>query len=140
MENKNVLDAGDIPQVAMDAMNDVHRNELNIVNELNAAIFANDPEKVTQLCDSWLEHTQVHFDRENSMMETYGFPAYHCHHGEHVEAIQGLESILNTWKKDNDLLGLAEYVRNIWPKWYVNHISTMDVVTSAFIKQSIENG
>ena len=73
------------------------------------------------------------------MMEKYGFPAYHCHHGEHVTALQDLEAIVNAWKDTNDQETLAVYVSDTWPKWYVNHISTMDTVTSAFINQSISN-
>ena len=137
MGKQNVLEFKDVPQVAMDAMNDVHREELNIVNDLYEALLANDLEKTTQLCEQWLEHTKAHFDRENTMMEKYGFPAYHCHHGEHVEALQVLESIINNWKDSNDLVKLTAYVRNTWPKWYVNHISTMDTVTSTFIKQCV---
>ena len=140
MKNNNVLEASAIPQVAMDAMNDVHRDELNIVNNVNSAILANDSAQITQLCRQWLEHTKAHFDRENSLMEKYGFPAYHCHHGEHVTALHELESIVNTWKDTNDQGALAVYIRETWSKWYVNHISTMDTaVTSAFIKRSILN-
>ncbi len=139
MENNNVLDAGDIPQVAMDAMNDVHRSELDIVNSVNVAILANDSEKISLLCDNWLEHTRAHFDREKSMMEKYNFPAFDCHQGEHVIALQELESIVKAWKSTNEQQALAVYVRDTWPKWYVNHISTMDTVTSAFIKQSMLN-
>jgi hemerythrin len=139
MENNNVLEVSEIPQVAMDAMNDVHREELDIVNNVNSAILANDITQLTHWCQQWLEHTKAHFDRENSLMEKYDFPAYLCHHGEHVNALQDLESIINTWNDTHDLDALAVYVREAWPKWYVNHISTMDTVTSAFIKQSILN-
>ena len=134
MKNNNVLEYEDIPQVAMDAMNDVHRNELDIVNRINTAISGNDGVKIDQLCQEWLEHTKAHFDRENSMMEKYSFPAYHCHHDEHVEALSGLESVINAWQENRDVELLAAYVKNTWPQWYVNHISTMDIVTSAFIK------
>lgn len=134
MGNNNVLEYEDIPQVAMDAMNDVHRNELDIVNKISAAISVNDVVTIDQLCQEWLEHTKAHFDRENSFMKKYSFPAYHCHHGEHVEALLGLESIINAWQENHDLDVLATYVKNTWPQWYINHISTMDIVTSAFIK------
>lgn len=137
MKNTNVLEPGQIPQVAMEAMNGVHREELDIVNNVSAAIAAHDLEKTTQLCEQWLEHTRAHFDRENTLMEQYKFPAYHCHHGEHVEALDGLGSVLKDWRDTNDLDALAAYVREVWPKWYVNHISTMDAVTSAFIKAHI---
>jgi hemerythrin len=139
MENNKLLNDEDIPQVAMDVMNDVHREELNIVNHVNAAIEAKDSGKITLLCQEWLEHTKSHFAKENTMMEKYSFPAYHCHFGEHVEALQLLESIITSWNDNGDLENLSEYVREVWPKWYVNHISTMDTVTSIFIKQSIQN-
>jgi len=139
MGNNNVLEAEDIPQVAMDAMNDVHRSELDIVNSVNVAILANDSEKISLLCDNWLEHTKAHFDREKLMMEKYNFPAFDCHQGEHVIALQELESIVKAWKSTNEQQALAVYVRDTWPKWYVNHISSMDTVTSAFIKQSMLN-
>lgn len=73
------------------------------------------------------------------MMEKYGFPAYHCHHGEHVEALKGLESVIQDWNDRHDMHDLTVYVRDDWPQWYINHISTMDTVTSAFIKQSMLN-
>ena len=133
----NVLEVAQIPQVAMDAMNDVHREELDIVNNVSAAIAVKDSAKISKLCNQWLEHTKAHFARENTMMETYGFPAFHCHHEEHVEALQGLESIISAWNENADLEVLTVYVKDTWPKWYVNHISTMDTVTSAFIKSCL---
>lgn len=138
MENNKLLNNEDIPQVAMDAMNDVHQEELHIVNHVNAAILANDPTKISQLCQEWLEHTKAHFAKENTMMEKYNFPAYHCHFEEHVEALQLLESVITSWNDDNDLENLTQYIRNVWPEWYVTHISTMDTVTSIFINQSME--
>ncbi|NOQ76428.1 MAG: hypothetical protein GQ475_01280 [Methylococcaceae bacterium] len=135
----NVLEYENIPQVAMDAMNDVHREELVIVNSLHAVIKENNTLEISELCKQWLEHTKAHFNRENSMMEKYGFPAYHCHHSEHVEALKGLEFIIKQWEEKANLDALASYVATIWPQWYVNHISTMDTVTSAFIKQSMSN-
>jgi hemerythrin len=139
MKSNNVLEYEDIPQVAMDAMNDVHREELEIVNSIHSAIIAGNEAEVSQLCQQWLEHTKAHFDKENSMMEKYGFPAYHCHHGEHVEALKGLESVIQGWNDRHDIQDLTVYVRDDWPQWYINHISTMDTVTSAFIKQSMLN-
>lgn len=139
MKNYNILEYENIPQVAMAAMNDVHREELNIVNKLHSALVGENEGEVSILCSQWLNHTKAHFDRENMMMEKYEFPAIHCHQGEHIEVLKGLEAIISEWEHTHDFKALTEYVSNVWPKWYVNHISTMDVVTSAFIKQSMEN-
>ena len=137
MENNNVLEATQIPQVAMDAMNTVHHEELMIVNDVSAAIANKDITKITQLCNQWLEHTKAHFARENNLMETYNFPAFHCHHQEHLDALEGLESIINAWQEKANLDSMATYVRDTWPEWYINHISTMDTVTSAYIKSCL---
>jgi len=135
----NVLENKNIPQVAMEPMNDVHRDELAIVNALYAEMLEGNTNNITELCEQWLEHTKAHFDREKSMMEKYGFPAFHCHQEEHIKALQQLESIIQAWNDKHNLESLTTYVKETWPKWYVNHISTMDTVTSAFIKQSMLN-
>jgi len=138
MHSHNVLENEQIPVVAMDAMNEVHREELDIVNKVNAAIFENNLESITALCGQWLDHTIAHFNRENMMMDKYSFPASHCHQGEHSQALQELELIVTSWQGKQDLDKLTAYVRDVWPKWYVSHISTMDTVTSAYIKQCVE--
>jgi len=137
MKNYNVLELDQVPQVAMDAMNAVHQEELMIVNNISAAIADNDNIRISKLCDQWLEHTIAHFARENTLMETHAFPAFHCHHGEHIEALAGLEAIINDWKESTDIEALTNYVRDTWPGWYINHISTMDTITSAFIKSCL---
>lgn len=139
MQNNNVLESSQIPHVAMAKMNEVHREELDIVNSINNAICAKDVEKVTHLCQQWWEHTQAHFERENGFMQTYNFPAFHCHHTEHENALQTLDSVIKAWQENQDLTALSAYVTQTWPDWYINHISTMDTVTSAYIKQCIEN-
>ncbi len=42
------------------------------------------------------------------MMEKYSFPAFHYHHGEHIEALQGLQSIIDEWIDKKDLSKLAD--------------------------------
>ncbi len=139
MKNHPVLEYDNIPQVAMDAMNDVHREELGIVNNLHSALVTGSKDEISILCEQWLKHTKAHFDRENMMMEKYQFPAIQCHQTEHFEVLKSLETIIGESQNTHDFKALTEYVSNDWPKWYVNHISTMDIVTSAFIKQSMAN-
>lgn len=50
MKTNNVLEYEDIPQVAMDAMNEVHREELVIVNTIHSAIIAGNEAEITKLC------------------------------------------------------------------------------------------
>ena len=138
----HVLECVDIPKVAMDMMNDVHCEELTLVNKVNKLIETSKQAgiistEINPLMEEWFEHTKAHFSRENTLMETYSFPAFHCHHSEHEQALDQLETIFLNWRERQDLNELAQYVQNIWPQWFVNHISTMDVVTSAFIKQSM---
>lgn len=139
---QKILNVTDLPQVAMAAMNAVHQEELAIVNALYAALAGTLQtgtltQEIDQLCEQWLVHTKAHFDRENQMMDTYDFPARHVHQAEHAEALQTLEDVIQQWRTEHDCQALAAYVKEIWPVWYVEHIATLDVVTSAFIKQAI---
>lgn len=142
-QNFNVLECTEIPRVVMDSMNDVHTDELMLVNQLNELIEKSRKSgrinlEISQAIERWIDHTNSHFDRENSMMVSCSFPAYQCHFSEHQDALQTLESVYREWKEIQNLDALADYVQNVWPKWFVHHISIMDVVTSAFIKQSME--
>ena len=101
-QNQNVLEWDDIPRVAMPVMNEVHQEELTLVNRLNALLEQArqdglDREAISQMFQQWIEHTKAHLNRENMMMEQYAFPAYPCHQGEHEQALYKLESQYQQW-------------------------------------------
>ncbi|MGR9072023.1 MAG: bacteriohemerythrin [Gammaproteobacteria bacterium] len=132
-------DCGDIPRVAMDSMNDVHCEELEIVKGIQAAIAYSETDfsDVDRLMKKWMGHTRAHFSRENALMDTHLFPAYRCHREEHDKALHLLESTNKNWLRTRDRDELSSFIRDVWLSWFFDHIATMDVVTAAYISQRI---
>jgi len=139
---EKLFNGTDIPEVALDIMNVTHHEEAALVASLNALIERQqageslESEIDTQF-EEWLAHTQAHFSRENEMMIEHGFPPYPVHRSVHDEALELLAAQLKQWKESRDIGALAQYVQQAWPEWYVQHISSMDLITAQFLSQKM---
>ncbi len=122
-----------LPMVAMPSMNDIHLEELIIINKISEAIEQKNIETLDALLEEMLAHTIEHFVFEEEMMREKQFPAYEIHKGEHDRVLGEFRQVITAWKKDRDLDILANYVNVILPSWMIQHIQTMDKVTAIFL-------
>jgi len=130
------LDA--IPQVPLDFINQDHREEARLLNELAEALEAHrsgrtGPEPVLACFEVLFHHTQEHFGREDAAMQQSGFPPYPMHHGEHVRVLEELGEEGRAFGEGGDAARLHAYVTQAIPAWFVNHILTMDLMTARFV-------
>ncbi len=140
-----VYPADEIPQLALALMNNVHHEEVAMINrlgELIAAGLAGEPNAgaIGAKLDAWLQHTREHFGRENDLMQEHGFPAYGVHSGEHRRVLAELEGVVGEWKEKQDLERLSHYVRDLWPQWFRQHVETMDAMTAQFLSMYMPQG
>ena len=133
-----------IPQIALESMNQTHREEVELINALAARVAEGlegdaDEQAITGQLKVLLTHSRRHFARENELMLKFGFPAYPVHSAEH-ERMQGiLEALLRGWLERKRLQSLAEFLFTEWPAWFDNHLRTMDKVTADFLlRQGVE--
>lgn len=135
--SSNTLDfsASQLPQVALEFMNSVHAEELALVSELLIQLDGdNNNADISAQLKAWVAHTQAHFERENFLMQEYHFFAYPMHAGEHVQALQQLNSVQTAWDESADREVLRGYIQS-WRQWLQQHISSMDFVTAQFLSQ-----
>lgn len=137
-----VLDLEMVPQVALDTMNDTHREEVELINQLGVLLEKSmdgqaDIVAITDKLEEWVEHTRQHFNRENQLMEEFGFPAYPMHSGEHQRVLAQIEDLQQQWLNNKAVEPLAEFIFHDWPRWFDMHVNTMDTVTAQFIRQKI---
>jgi len=140
MQNNNIiLETDTIPHVDLNFMNTTHFEEIEIVKELGEFISAyqendteSNAEKITQLLNIWLEHTEAHFARENELMQETHFPAYPVHSQEHEMAFKQMETVIKAWQTDKDIETVAEFVFSYWPDWFNAHVNSMDMMTAKF--------
>ena len=132
----------DIPEVALDIMNETHHEEAALVAGLNNLIERQQAgesleTEIDAQFDEWQTHTQAHFCRENELMIEHSFPPYPVHRSVHDEALELLAAHRQQWKESRDIGALVQYVQKTWPDWYVQHISSMDFITAQFLSQKM---
>lgn len=139
-----LIDKSTFPLVAIDSMNDVHFEEVDLINEVGELISmrALDQDNADQLSsklDELLVHIQDHFAIEQTRMAAYDFPAYPIHKAEHDQVLHELTDLYGQWKKTGHSKSVENYIQNVLPKWMVEHVSTLDTVTSQYIKSRMED-
>ena len=135
-----VLDISLIPKVSLTSMNDTHKEEVVLVNQLGVLLDealqgSADPAAITDKLNEWLDHTREHFSRENQLMLDYQFPAYPVHSGEHQRVLEQLESVRQQWLDHQSVEQLAQYLFVDWLDWFHQHVNSMDAVTASFLNR-----
>lgn len=124
-----------LPKVAVAAMNDMHLEEVVLVNSIARALQRQAKDEVSALLDELVEHTETHFDAEETMMLRTGFPPYPMHKEEHDRVLNKMRHLAALWKKEPDYAVLTDYIEHALPEWMIHHVQTMDTVTAQFIAE-----
>ncbi|HEY9129122.1 MAG TPA: hemerythrin family protein [Sulfurovum sp.] len=127
----------EIPKVDMDFMNEVHKEDVDIINNIFEHILSYDGSQesaaaIDKLYEEWIEHTVVHFENEEIKMREMRFPPYLAHKGEHDRALQEMRNLFAYWQQQRDIKALKIYFIETLPAWLHTHIATMDTVTARF--------
>lgn len=137
--NLPLIDKAQIVEVALDEMEQVHQEEIDMINDLAESLVAiglgtKAADDLDTLFKEIIEHTQAHFANENRLMLEYGFPAYEIHSGEHTNFLSALEVEYRHWILEHDVPRLQGFLQEYWKGWFMQHVSTMDRVTASFIE------
>ena len=132
------MQESDLPTLDMESMNRDHRDQVETINVVIAAIEAHDGSEATlgaldEAIDDFAEHTREHFNQEDDQMHRYGFPAFVLHKEEHARTLHRMQERIERWRAERDLDLLGEYFREQFPAWLVNHVTLMDSVCAQFV-------
>jgi len=129
----------ELPMVAVSSMNDTHLEETLLINKLEKAAKEGREEDVLKTLKELLEHTIIHFSKEEEMMEKTSFPAYPVHKSEHDRHINELHSIINYFEKNQDTQAILAYLEGNLKGWLLEHIKTMDTMTALYLQDALSN-
>ncbi len=107
-----------------------HQEFVNLINQLAIA----DNSAFKTLFGQLYEHTEHHFEKENQLMEHYGFPAKTEHKGEHGRVLADFKQFKKRVDKGLIPFGRA-FVKEQLPQWFQLHVSTMDSALVAHINK-----
>ncbi len=129
------LSSSDIPSVALESMNQVHFEEIELLNALADTLEeeSSSDEAVDAALEALVAHTREHFASEEDKMRRGGFPPYPIHKGEHERQLTVVAKVVEDWRTARDRDALRRFVREELPAWVVHHIQTMDAMTAQFL-------
>ncbi len=135
-----VINPADIPPVAVDFMNEVHVEEVEMINVLHELLAthlegSDKEQEITQALAEVVEHTREHFAREERFMQEGNFPPYPVHKAEHDAFLADFETVASAWNDSKDAGQLKGFLEDVLPAWLDQHISTMDFVTARFLSR-----
>jgi len=116
-----------ISQVKFEPMNDIHNNEVKVLNELLEALKKET--EIEEKFNLFLKDVENHFSFEQELMEKHNFFAKTPHKMEHDRVLNELYDIKSANLSNQELL---EYFNNYFIPWLQNHINTMDTVTAGY--------
>ena len=139
-----LINKEDLPLVAEDFMNEVHYEDIEIINDLHNKLlnYLNNTTKenktiVIDAYKHWYSHTVTHFKSEEDKMVQLNFPPYLIHKSEHDNCLKKMGLILDDFTQNNNTQSLKNYLESDLIDWLINHIQTMDTVTAMFFKSGI---
>lgn len=123
-----------LPQVSLNTMNEVHEEEVSIINKLFYSLDNEDDfNTISECLATLLMHVQEHFSSEEKLMKESRYPSFRMHKANHDKVLNELRYAQMQFrnKKDKDLL--REYLEDNIVAWLDQHIKAMDVPMADFI-------
>ncbi len=134
-KDKMILpDGSPAPLVELDEMNDVHAEELDLIHQLLKALEHDGGKQAMPLAETWLKHTEEHFDNEKRLMNEYDFPPMPMHVAEHEEVLSQMREQVQAFLEERvSTTEFSTWVHQTWTPWFIQHVNSMDMVTASFI-------
>ncbi len=125
----------EVPELPVPFMNEDHRREVGLVNDVAAALDARAGAGVQPaVLEPVLERLALlavamreHFLREETAMRVSRFPGYALHRAAHDRVLADMDREARAFRDGGDASRLTRYLFEALPAWYRRHVRTMDV-------------
>ena len=111
-------------------MDKLHKEFLDIYNSVDL----NSKESINSKAMELLEHTKIHFNEEEKLMDRYDYPRSREHKEVHNKVLSELKFFID---KSHSIFGmniLKSYFAEKLPYWFDYHLASMDSDLAAFLK------
>jgi hemerythrin len=125
-----LLEWSDALHLGHDAMDDTHREFVELLNRVGAATGA---EQLARL-DEFIAHTEAHFGQEERWMEAMQFPPLACHRTEHAGILEVMHEVRKRIAGGESHYG--EVLAKAIAEWFPLHAQSMDAVLALTIRQT----
>ena len=130
IETENIMTWDDEMQLGNATLDETHEEFTDLLNRLACAPEA----ALLPILDELIEHTQAHFDLEDTWMARLNFPAAGCHIGEHKQVLGVTKQV-----RERVAAGETEFAYVLAAElaaWFRIHVTTMDYALTYFIEST----
>lgn len=119
--------------VKIDLIDGQHQELVKIINALEVAMRAGEgKETLEQTLSGLIQYTQEHFQTEERLMETHGFPGLAYHRTEHAALTHQVLELQRKYYINK--VGLTVTTANFLSEWLTLHILGQDKKYGFFLK------
>ena len=116
-----LIDKNGLPIVGYDLIDRDHEEFVAQLNQLDSASNSD----FSALFQQLQEHTEHHFDSENSLMVQFSYPGEIEHKSEHHRVLGEFKQFKTRVDKGMIAFGRS-FIRERLPQWLTLHVTTMD--------------
>ena len=131
-----MIDKENLPWVNNEAINEIHLEEVDMLNTLSNIIDKQDTDAITSQIQLLVEHMQKHFSFEEGLMKDKSYLMYTIHQADHNKVLNETRYILVDWRNAKDIERLKEYFQDELIEWLDQHIKAMDIPMAEFLMSS----
>jgi hemerythrin len=128
-----MIDITKFPLVRNEEMNQIHFEEVEIMNRLSDIINSSNEEAITKEIQVLIDHMQMHFSFEEALMQEKNYNMLTVHQGDHNKVLNQTRYILMDWRSAKDMDRIKEYFQEELVAWLDQHIKAMDTPMSEFL-------
>ena len=119
--------------VGVSALVEDHKHLLSLINELGQAVAARrGGDCVADITARLLQHVAEHFEREEAILRTAGYPGTRHHTEEHQRTTAKLKDLSVLAQQKNDVA--AKTVLDFMSAWFLNHVVASDLKMRDFLR------
>lgn len=111
--------------VGIKSLDDDHKRLINLLNQfITAYDYVMDESFERDALSNLLDYTRYHFEREELMMESAGYPDVEAHKAQHVKMMEKVETFVTIYdvKGHEALNEITEFLSD----WLIKHINGTD--------------
>lgn len=132
----------DLPSVALEGLNKLHAEEVEMINELALlAAACDDPgadcevlvESISDCLATFEEHVAGHFAVEETNMERTAYPELAGHKVEHDKVRALFDDLVQAWATNHEPAAIRVFFDEYLPAWFIEHVGTYDLPTAAHV-------
>lgn len=125
MTTRQFVSWSDDLSVGIEVIDEDHKKLLSLINDLQRAVsYCMGESYERQALKELVDYTKYHFEHEEGMLQSHGYPELDAHKKEHEAMIEKVGKFLANYDKDRDVI--VDKLTKFLKSWMVTHIRGTD--------------